>query len=1039
MKNQPERTRRHTARIAMLAVVGAAAVGAGVPIAVAQLSSSDYVNEDFKEMFEEFPSHHSGVNTPEADETEKDGPAAPANPEGDGEELNSPEVQPREEAAHAAAADGDLQPFPAPSAAGQDQTQSPIKDSKLRACVRLNAKPRLSGNAVPTAENVGSLTALNCTGMGVKDLTGLESAKKLVSLNLTQNEITDLSPLNNLTNLKELRLDRTGLKDFSSLKELPNLEKLYLYDNGISALDTLGDFPKLAELSVLKNEITDLTPVTKYSQLTELNAAQNRVEKLASLAGLTKLHTLKAHHNKLTSLAGIEKLAGLHVLEVGANKLTSISEAANLAELGSVSVRENKITDLSPLAGLSKLYRLDVSENPADPGVLSNLKFVDVPKGYSSLEPRGLIKINTAPKKDPGKPDAAEPGDKPGKPGDKPENPGSEPGKRVDEPGKSGDEPGKSGDSETEQPKQPKQPDSERKPLPPVNTVPAPALIPGALTQYFGAPGAAAGSSVAQQACDFTGDSQPDLVIGAWAHQEQEKGIGMLGAAYVVPNGSKPGDLDAPDNGVLKIYGPKAASLAGFNVNCVGDVNGDGKADIGISAHKADRGYVVFGTDDRAPIHLDKLGGKGIEIAGAPKLGAGWIVTGAGDLNQDGKADIAVASQAGGPDKKGEITVLAGRSASGTVSLADDTGVLLRVQGGKDLPVFNVAGAGDVDGDGFDDLLVGGYYASVPGANAPKSGMAWVVSGKSRGVVNVAGKFDGYAIYGPLRGADRLGISVAAAGDLNKDGYADMMIAADPVKGNGAVAVVLGAPRNETVKINPADIFPVTDSVGSRGWWIIDSRSAGYLGYGMAAVPAADRYTGTIVLGSSESARVTAFDTSILTGSIDNPRKFAAAADGNQLGGVVDLAKIDPAYAVELNGSKDRLGRAVGVVNGFNEFRGNLMVAGADRAGGPTGRGGVVLAKIPAVRKLGDVLGVKMAADSGVPKEKDELEKAFKTEEKVKADSKLNEKQPLKTESENAASGLAATGAGVVGLAAAMFAAIGGGIFLRKRSSHQFV
>lgn len=110
-----------------------------------------------------------------------------------------------------------------------------------------------------------------------------------------------------------------------------------------------------------------------------------------------------------------------------------------------------------------------------------------------------------------------------------------------------------------------------------------------------------------------------------------------------------------------------------------------------------------------------------------------------------------------------------------------------------------------------------------------------------------------------------------------------------------------------------------------------------------------------------------AFDTSVLTGSVDNPLIQPATETGNALGGSVDLAQIDPAYKVEINGNADRLGRAVGVVNGFNDYAGMLMIAGADRAGNPTGRGSIVLAALPALH----VLGKKVPGEPQTPGDSD--------------------------------------------------------------------
>ncbi|WP_353067457.1 leucine-rich repeat domain-containing protein [Arcanobacterium hippocoleae] len=614
------------------------------------------------------------------------------------------------------------------------------------------------------------------------------------------------------------------------------------------------------------------------------------MQDVSRVSAYTNLEFLNASQNQINSFAPIAKLTKLKDLQLHHNKITAIDGIDALTKLTKLSLGTNKIKDIAPIGKLTQLLDLSVRDNQInDVSALKSLvkaTRIDISENpvTNANTLAGMPIINNNPK-----------------PNLKP----------ID--------------------------------LDPAK-VPAPEAPKDAILHWYGMPGAATGAAIAPKSCDFTGDGKDDIIIGAWAHQEKE--TGMVGLAYVLPNGAAPGDLDNPDTGAIKIYGPRAGSLTGFNVSCVGDINQDGKADIGISSHNADRGYIVFGTDSRAPIKLSDLGEKGIVLAAnATKVGAGWMVTSAGDLDGDSVPDVAVVTQASPKNKRGgEIVVLSGAATKGMITLEDSPHTLVRIVGTPDMPVFNFTQAGDVDGDGVNDFLVGGYYGTAFGAKAEKTGMAWVISGKSRGLVNVAGVFDGFIINGPLRGGDRLGIAATPLGDINNDGYADIAVAANPTKANGAIAVVLGAPRHDTIMIDPDQEYPISDAQGTRGWWIYDSRPSHYLGYGLSAVPARNGMSGTIVIGISESSRAIAFDTSILTGSVDT--KPAAT-------GKVDLALIDPKFKVELNGAH-RLGRSVGIVRGFNEHKGMLMVVGADNATNPTGRGSVILAAMPALHRLSE-------------------------------------------------------------------------------------
>ncbi|WP_216404666.1 leucine-rich repeat domain-containing protein [Arcanobacterium phocae] len=811
-----------------------------------------------------------------------------------------------------------------------------------------------------------------------------EHVEQLTELRCVGRNISSLEGLQHAKNLRVLDLTQNHLSDLGPLNNLPKLEVLRLDQAEVKDLSALKELPNLKELYLYNNDLRSIDGLGNFPRLTHISLMKNKISTIDVLKKYPELTFVNVAQNQITSLKPVSQITKLEDLRAHHNNINDIAGLKNLNKLTNLELGANKIYSIEELRELTQLRTISVRENKiTDISPLAHLAHpyrVDV--SYNPIANASVL------------------------------------------------------DSLKFDPKDPKVDPNEAHGLINIQNKPAPVPVPespeGAVVQWYGAPGAATGSAIAQQSCDFTGDGKEDIVVGAWAHQEET--TGMVGVAYVVPNGAKPGDLDDPATGAIKIYGPQVASLTGFNVSCVGDVNGDGKADIGVSSHKADRGYVVFGTDKIEPIHLNKLGDKGIEISSrTSKIGAGWIVTGAGDLNGDKLADIAVVSQAGGKDKRGEVTIIAGSATSSPITLQDSERILARIVGNTDMPVFNFTQAGDVDGDGVGDFLVGGYYAIAPQAQSPKTGMAWVISGKSRGTINVSEDLDGFAIQGPLRGGDRLGIAVAPLGDINNDGYADVMVGANPTKGNGSVAVVLGAAEHNMVTIDPEAQLPVTDKKGSRGWWIVDSRPAGYLGYGMSAVPARNGNTGTIILGSSQAARAVAFDTSVLTGIMDNSRAQPV------LGGIVDIAKISPDSKVELQGNNDRLGRAIGVVKDFNEYSGALMVAGADRAGNPTGRGSIVLAMLPAVRSLGHVVPDKPDAPSKPDTDRPRTDNSVNNRKEQPKNDTQSE-QTASTKPHVTTLDLAHTGVGIeqLGWAVGMLLVTGGGFvgyrkYYRKR------
>ncbi len=146
----------------------------------------------------------------------------------------------------------------------------------------------------------------------------------------------------------------------------------------------------------------------------------------------------------------------------------------------------------------------------------------------------------------------------------------------------------------------------------------------------------------------------------------------------------------------------------------------------------------------------------------------GWSVSGAGDLNGDGRADLVVGSRF--DDNNGD------RSGSARILSGLDGSVLYSFDGESffDELGFSVSGAGDVNGDGLDDLIVGVHGDDNNGSG---SGSARVLSG-----------IDGSTLYtfNGDSGGDRFGGSVSGAGDVNGDGHADLIVGALGDRNNGS-------------------------------------------------------------------------------------------------------------------------------------------------------------------------------------------------------------------------------------------------------------
>ncbi|WP_151952422.1 VCBS repeat-containing protein [Brevibacterium sp. Marseille-P9724] len=453
---------------------------------------------------------------------------------------------------------------------------------------------------------------------------------------------------------------------------------------------------------------------------------------------------------------------------------------------------------------------------------------------------------------------------------------------------------------------------------------------------WTGATGAATGSAVSQSSCDFTGDGKHDIVTSAWMWDRL--GTSSVGVGYVIPGDAKQGQLDDPTTGVIRIEGPSEENaLVGFSVNCAGDVNDDGIDDIILTQFTKSRAYVVFGSREPEHIQLDHLGDRGFIIASKQDDRTGYFATGVGDIDGDGKDDVAVISLTRN-NRAGAATVVSGSDDIATVEIPDSKRIIATIEGVPDQGLSTIAPAGDVNGDGKPDLVLGGYVARPAGYEGRAHGMAWVVFGDVKGEVKLGEDFEGFAVNGPERGWDRLGISAASAGDVDNDGKDDLIIGADGVptgasgKRNGAVAIVRGADSKQTVTTDPeaTDGKSVEADGKDRGWWIDGGEDAGSFGFAVSALlPQKKGSSGTLVIGDYSANRAWALDTRALNA----PR--------------ISVGDVSDEYISVLKGEAkaERLGRGVGVVAGMNGRDGHQFVAGGDAIGGI---GTVRVADLPA-------------------------------------------------------------------------------------------
>lgn len=319
---------------------------------------------------------------------------------------------------------------------------------------------------------------------------------------------------------------------------------------------------------------------------------------------------------------------------------------------------------------------------------------------------------------------------------------------------------------------------------------------------------------------DVNGDGLADVAVGA------RSTAGGSGKVYVVFGKTTSGKVTLSkliDEGAgFVIYGSDGEG-AGASVSAAGDVNGDGLPDLILGApngasfgNSSGSAYVVFGKNTTSSVQLEAvaLGTGGFAIHGAKTNDfAGTSVRGAGDVNGDGLADVVVGAFGSDPHGalSGETFVVFGRAAGKPTNLVEVSqglggGFAIRGEAATDFSGSAVAGAGDVNGDGLADVIIGAYGSDVQGDT---SGRAYVVFGKTSvtpvDLSAVAMGQGGFAIDGE-KASDQAGGAVSGAGDMNGDGLADVIVASARIdavgEDSGRAYVVWGKKDGQTVKLS---------------------------------------------------------------------------------------------------------------------------------------------------------------------------------------------------------------------------------------------
>lgn len=365
---------------------------------------------------------------------------------------------------------------------------------------------------------------------------------------------------------------------------------------------------------------------------------------------------------------------------------------------------------------------------------------------------------------------------------------------------------------------------------------------------------------------------------------------GRIRIDVAVSNATFPVTIDplivngSPANADAILQANKAGAQMGYNVSTAGDINADGYGDVLVGAPQYDNGQAKEGAVFVYYGAATGLSTNNPQILEVNKAGAlmGFSVSSAGDVNNDGFADIIVGAPLATNGHYAEGIALVYYGAAG--GLPAQPSRLLEINQAESRMGFSVAGAGDVNGDGFSDIIVGAYAYDNNGMK--DKGLTLIYLGSPAGIPAQANwstegtQSDGWEGY-----------SVRGAGDVDGDGYSDVL--------SGAPTFDNGQTNEGIVKVYHGATSVIDQS---KTKMIEGNENGGLLGFSVS--------TGGDINGDG-------FSDIILGAPLYTKGQYAEGVAFIHYGSATSI-QMQPALVLEKNQAESRMGHSVACAGDIN-------------------------------------------------------------------------------------------------------------------------